>query len=59
VTILGLLMLAGLAWGAFWLGSRQLRALATPCRHERTEVLDGEIDICWSCGIPIPREEAK
>jgi hypothetical protein len=65
--MIGLVILVGATVAACIVFSRHLSRLfyaqtGSPqdnCRHARMEVLDGEIDICWSCGIPMPREEAK
>lgn len=53
MTILGLAALTGVAWFAVHIVRHHLAEVAAeqrPCQHRPIVVLDGQVDLCESCG---------
>jgi hypothetical protein len=54
--VIGVVFLFGTLAVTLWLARKFLRDTDRPkCRHAPLQVMDGEVDRCWSCDEPMPR----
>jgi hypothetical protein len=54
--VTGVVFLFGTLAVTLWLARKFLRDTDRPkCRHAPLQVMDGEVDRCWSCDEPMPR----